>query len=177
MYDAIVLAGGSARRLGGADKPALEVAGRSLLDRVLDACAGATTTVVVGPPRATTRDVVWCREDPPGGGPVPALAAGLQHVTAERVVLLAADLPFLTTEVVDLLVARAPAVLSDGAREQWLCGAWETVALRHSLDGAGPRLGTLLGGLTPEVVSWRGPGRPWVDCDTEEQLADARRRA
>lgn len=54
-YDAIVLAGGAAKRLGGADKPGVRVGGRALLDRVLGACTGAGTTVVVGedvPPRA-----------------------------------------------------------------------------------------------------------------------------
>lgn len=53
-YDAIVLAGGAAKRLGGADKPGIRVGGRALLDRVLAACADASTTVVVGgrrPPR------------------------------------------------------------------------------------------------------------------------------
>src|SRR4051812_33904528 len=34
-YDAIVLAGGGGRRLGGVDKATLEVGGRTLLDRVL----------------------------------------------------------------------------------------------------------------------------------------------
>ncbi|MZF89845.1 NTP transferase domain-containing protein, partial [Streptomyces sp. SID5643] len=33
-YDAVVLAGGAARRLGGADKPGVRVGGRPLLDRV-----------------------------------------------------------------------------------------------------------------------------------------------
>ncbi|WP_399128711.1 molybdenum cofactor guanylyltransferase [Actinacidiphila sp. ITFR-21] len=76
-YDAVVLAGGAARRLGGADKPALPVGGRTLLDRVLAACAGADRTVVVGPRRPTARPVRWAGEEPPGGGPLPALAAGL----------------------------------------------------------------------------------------------------
>lgn len=177
MYDALVLAGGEARRLGGADKPSLVVGGVSLLDRVLGACAAAQQTVVVGPERPTSRPVVWCREDPPGGGPVPALRAGLGHVTADLVVLLAADLPFLTADVVDLLVGRAPAVLSDGSREQWLCGAWPTDQLLAAAADAGPRLGALLGALGPAVVQWEGPGRPWTDCDTEEELIDARRRA
>ncbi|MGO4426310.1 NTP transferase domain-containing protein, partial [Streptomyces sp. MCAF7] len=52
-YDAVILAGGAARRLGGADKPALRVGARPLLDRVLDACRGAERTVVVGPRRPT----------------------------------------------------------------------------------------------------------------------------
>ena len=177
MYDALVLAGGEARRLGGRDKVALVVGGVPLLDRVLAACASAQQTVVVGPHRSTSRPVTWCREDPPGGGPVPALRAGLVHVTAERVAVLAADLPFLTPDVVEQLVDRAPAVLSDGQREQWLCGAWDTALLRAAADDAGPRLGELLARLRPTVMTWPGPAAPWTDCDTEEELADARRRA
>ena len=177
MYDAVVLAGGAARRLGGADKPALVVGGVSLLDRVLTACAGAARTVVVGPERPTCRPVHWTREDVPGAGPVAALRAGLAQVTADRVVLLAADLPFLTADVVDLLLDGAPAVLTDGHREQWLCGAWDTAALRAAAAGAGPRLGELLAGLHPEVLPWHGPGAPWTDCDTEEDLQQARRWA
>lgn len=94
-FDAVILAGGDARRLGGADKPGVRVGGRSLLDRVLAACAGAGTTVVVGGRRATARPVVWAREEPPGAGPLAALDAGLRRVAAERVVVFSADLPFL----------------------------------------------------------------------------------
>ena len=177
VYDALVLAGGEARRLGGADKPALLVGGRTLLDRVLGACADAARTVVVGPERPTERPVVWTREDPPGGGPVPALAAGLREVDAERVVLLAADLPFLTNDVVHLLLERAPAVLTDGHREQWLCGAWLTAELRRAVDGAGARLSALLEERRPAKITWEGPGAPWTDCDTEEELQEARRWA
>ncbi|MGW5420618.1 DUF6457 domain-containing protein [Streptomyces sp. NPDC003943] len=79
-YDAIVLAGGSARRLGGADKPGVRVGGRALLDRVLAGCRDAGRTVVVAAPRATARPVEWTREDPPGGGPVAALDAGLRRL-------------------------------------------------------------------------------------------------
>ncbi|WP_344329901.1 molybdenum cofactor guanylyltransferase, partial [Kitasatospora putterlickiae] len=72
-YDAIVPAGGAARRLGGADKPGLTIGGTTLLDRVLAACADARTTVVVGPARPTARPGIrWTRERPPGGGPVVA---------------------------------------------------------------------------------------------------------
>lgn len=103
-YDAIVLAGGTAQRLGGADKPALSVGGRPLLDRVLDACADADTTIVVGGRRPTARPVRWTREDPPGGGPLAALEAGLRQTSAELVLVLSADLPFLDRETVRALL-------------------------------------------------------------------------
>ncbi|WP_329021309.1 DUF6457 domain-containing protein [Streptomyces sp. NBC_00690] len=82
-FDAIVLAGGRAQRLGGADKPGLSVGGRTLLDRVLAACRGARRTVVVGGRRGTERPVVWAQENPPGGGPVAALDAGLRQLARE----------------------------------------------------------------------------------------------
>ncbi|WP_240501551.1 molybdenum cofactor guanylyltransferase, partial [Streptomyces neyagawaensis] len=103
-YDAVVLAGGAARRLGGADKPGVRVGGRALLDRVLAACAGARTIVVVADPRPTARPVLWAREEPPGGGPLAALDAGLRRTTAPYVVVLSADLPFLAGETVRRLL-------------------------------------------------------------------------
>jgi molybdopterin-guanine dinucleotide biosynthesis protein A len=80
LFDAVILAGGSGRRLGGVDKGALVVAGLPLLDRVLLASAAARRTVVVGEPRPTVRSVVWTREDPPGGGPLAGLAAGMAEL-------------------------------------------------------------------------------------------------
>lgn len=105
VFDAVVLAGGAAKRLGGVDKPSVSVGGRSLLDRVLAACAGAAGTVVVGSRRPTARPVMWAREEPPGGGPLAALHAGLRRTTAERVVVLSADLPFLDEHTVRRLLA------------------------------------------------------------------------
>jgi molybdopterin-guanine dinucleotide biosynthesis protein A len=183
-YDAVILAGGSARRLGGVDKPGLVIGGRSLLDRVLAAVVGATRVIVVGPRRTTPAAVLWCQEDPPGGGPVAALAAGLPSVTAARVVVLAADLPFVTDAVVARLLEAAEgrdgalAVDNDG-RDQLLLGAWSTAALRDALPArpAGARLGAVLAGLDAVRVSLSAaPGEPlpWMDCDTAEDLAVTR---
>ncbi|WP_250284462.1 NTP transferase domain-containing protein [Frankia sp. CiP1_Cm_nod2] len=105
-WDAVVLAGGLARRLGGADKPALTIGDQTLLERVLAAVDDARQVVVVGPrrPVAVSRHIVWTRERPPGGGPVAALAAGLGLVGAPLVAVLAADLPFVTAGALDALV-------------------------------------------------------------------------
>lgn len=181
-YDAVVLAGGSARRLGGVDKPALVVGATSMLDRVLAAVDSATSTTVVGPVRATSRPVTWVCEDPPGGGPVAALAAALPSVRSDVVAVLAADLPFLDRAAVSRLRAAVAdadgALLLDGdGRDQLLVGVWRTAALRRALpaEPAGARLGTVLGQLS--VVRVVLDGEPWFDCDTETDLATARRRA
>lgn len=178
-YDAVVLAGGAGRRLGGVDKAALEVGGRTLLDRVLGAVDDAAVTVVVGPRRPVVRPVHWAGEDPPGGGPVAALAAGLPRVEADWVAVLAADLPFLDQGCVRAL--RRAAATADGAllvddvgRDQLLVGVWRTSALRDALppDPAGRPLRSLLGRLAP--VRLRLPGRCWFDCDTQDDLLFAR---
>ncbi|MPV37001.1 NTP transferase domain-containing protein, partial [Georgenia subflava] len=77
-FDAVVLAGGTGRRLGGAAKPEVTLHGRRLLDHALGATAGAGRVVVVAPPAVDVpAGVVRALEDPPHGGPVAGVAAGL----------------------------------------------------------------------------------------------------
>ena len=162
-YDAVVLAGGAARRLGGADKPAVRVGGRPLLDRVLAACTGAASTVVVAEPRPTARSVIWAREDPPGGGPLAALAAGLRHTSAEHVVVLSADLPFLDEETVSRLLAvlRAeapgggPADLEDDPTRSY-GGSGDLDDGSPGLDGGATALGGMSDGLGGESARSEG---------------------
>ncbi|MDW3850921.1 NTP transferase domain-containing protein [Micromonospora sp. BRA006-A] len=101
-YAAILLAGGAARRMGGVDKPARAVGGRPMLHRVLDAVADADQRIVVGSSGPLPRGVRTAREEPPGGGPVAATAAGLALLEpgTTTVAVLAADLPLLTTAAV-----------------------------------------------------------------------------
>ncbi|MGW1256305.1 NTP transferase domain-containing protein [Streptomyces sp. NPDC002513] len=164
VYDAVVLAGGAARRLGGADKPGVRVGGRALLDRVLAACAGAATTVVVADPRPVARPVVWAREDPPGAGPVAALDAGLRHTTAGYVVVLSADLPFLAAGTVRRLLAALRASGADGAvltdpegRDQPLVAAYRSAALRRELARLAAERGAFGAPELPHAPERRDP--------------------
>ena len=187
-FAAVVLAGGAARRLGGTPKPARTVAGVPLLARVLDAVRLADVRIVVGPSLADgPPDVRYTREDPPGGGPVAATAAGLALVGPEvdLVAVLGADLPFLTPDAVDRLRRAVGddvdvAVYLDGdGRPQWMCGVWRRASLIGRLaevgepSGLGMRRladGLLLAGLTTTAV----PDPPvWFDCDTEDDLRRA----
>ncbi|HET9172669.1 MAG TPA: molybdenum cofactor guanylyltransferase [Actinospica sp.] len=188
QLDAIVLAGGLARRLDGADKPALRIGDSTLLDRVLAACAEAGTVVCVGPERPTRGEVRWTREDPPGSGPAAALAAGLCRLPehpAPYVAVLAADLPFLTPEVVHTLWTNAQgrdgAVLTDRAgRDQWLAACYRTSTLTAAFTrliaehgtAAGLSLKRLLAGLNLARVP--DPDGRAFDCDTWEDVAHVR---
>ncbi|WP_031230643.1 NTP transferase domain-containing protein [Streptomyces niveus] len=191
-HDAIVLAGGAAKRLGGVDKAAVSVGGRALLDRVLAACGGAGRTVVVGGRRATVRPVYWAREEPPGGGPVAALDAGVRHVQADAVLVLSADLPFLTREttgrLLDVLAAdaeREGALLTDpDGREQPLVAAYRTEPLRREIALLATEYGSLAGLplrlLTHELdlarVAADADPLASFDCDTWEDVSTARAR-
>lgn len=183
-----MLAGGAARRLGGADKPGVRVGGRPLLDRVLAACSTAATTVVVADRRATARPVLWAREDPPGAGPLAALDAGLRRTSAAYVVVLSADLPFLGEGTVRRLLAALRSTDTEGVlltdpdgRDQPLVAAYRSSALRRELAAldaehgglAGLPLRLLTGALdltriTDPVASF--------DCDTWDDIATARAR-
>jgi molybdopterin-guanine dinucleotide biosynthesis protein A len=183
---AVVLAGGRAARLGGQAKPQLVVGGRPMLMTVLDAVVEADRRVVVGPPQPVPAGVVLVREQPPGGGPVAALRAGLTEVSTDVAVLLAGDLPFLTADLIEELRQRLTGdgvlVVDDSGRDQLLLGVWRTAALRAAVaDTSGPT--SLRKVLAPLAVRRLRPAvppgapPPWMDCDTPGDLARARQLA
>lgn len=167
-FDAIIPAGGRASRLGGIVKPLLTIDGSSLLARALAAAGGARRTVVVGPPELPVPDgIALVREDPPFGGPVAAVAAGLRGLDADPadwLLLLAADLPRPVDLVAALLAAASRTDPAEDAlvgvdpvgRRQWLAGLYRpaavTAALRRAAAGpadplSGLSLHRTLGGL------------------------------
>lgn len=189
-FGAVVLSGGAGRRMGGPTKPLRPVGGRPMRDRVLDAVADAYPRVVVGPvDPGLPSDVRVTREQPPGGGPVAAVAAGLARLDpgTSTVALLAADLPLLTGADLHPLrdrLAAHPAVdgvcyLDRDGRRQTLCGVWRVASLRAALDRIAGRRGDLAGAALRELladlvvaeVGWAGDGLPpWYDCDTGDDV-------
>lgn len=157
-FDALVLAGGEARRLGGASKPEVEVGGRALLDHVLDATATARHVVVVGPESLARPGVPTVREHPPSGGPVAGIEAGLTFLDAASgvrpedmnvtyddglpVLVLACDVPQAALVVPALVAALAAALDSDGVQLVDADGHAQLVALyrRRPLRAALDRL-------------------------------------
>jgi molybdopterin-guanine dinucleotide biosynthesis protein A len=174
-YDAIVLAGGQSTRLG-VDKAALVVDGVTMLDRVLTACADAVSTVVVGPSRPAVRPVHWTLEDPPSGGPVAGIAAGLVVGTAPVVVVLSCDLPWLTPADTSGLVESLGdydgyGLRDSSGREQYLAAAYRRSPLTEAVDMLGdPRdkaVRHLVAGLR---IGWTVPTRAGDDVDTWADL-------
>lgn len=187
VFDAVVLAGGRASRLGGVDKAEVLVAGRALLDRVLDAAANARRTVVLGPPDLNRAGVVTVLEEPPGSGPAAALWAGVTALdrrspdAAAAVLVLACDVPLAGRAVPGLLAALASDPAADGAhlvdgtgRVQPLVAVYRRAPLRAALDrlpdhGRGCSMRQLVAELALiRVVDADGDG---ADADTWDDVA------
>lgn len=185
---AVVLSGGGAARLGGADKASLEIGGRTMLERVLDALVDVPEIVIVGPDAITNRPVTFRREDPVGGGPAAALLAGLDGFVRRpaRVVALAVDLPLLTPATIARLVEASAghdgALLVDGeGRRQYLCAAYDgaMLAAAGAGDVHGMSMRELVRGL--DLVEVAAVGQEAQDVDSwsdvrmlREQLGDDR---
>lgn len=187
---AIVLAGGRGSRMGGIDKPTLEVEERSMRASVLLAARSAlgegAPLVLVGEPGADVQSIgaVCVREEPPFSGPVAGLARGLAELgrlgsTVEVVLVLGGDMPWLEPRVLGALVyecAEAPrkvaGAVDAGGRRQFLCAAWPRAVLARALSHVAGEGGSLvgasakslyraLGELTPEPVQ-----SAWLDVGT-----------
>jgi molybdopterin-guanine dinucleotide biosynthesis protein A len=150
-WAAVILTGGTGSRLGGLDKARLDLAGRSLLDHALAAVSEAEEVVVVGPETPTSQPVTFTLEDPPGGGPLAGVAAGVAALRPghERVVLLAVDMPHVTAQTVARLLAAAGDL--DAA---WLTGP----------DGRRQLAGVVRLGLVPDpATAWGAPMRTLME--------------
>ncbi|MFF0266274.1 molybdenum cofactor guanylyltransferase [Kribbella sp. NPDC004536] len=177
-FDALVLAGGGSTRFGGVDKAMLVLDGVSLLDRVLTATAAAEETVVVGAMRTAYRPVQWTLEDPPAGGPVAGLAAGLAYGAAPVVVVVSCDLPWITAQDVDQLVNGLGDHDGHGLRdtagqEQQLAAAYRRTALADAIAQVGdPRDKSVRRTLATLDLAWTEPTRAGDDVDTWADLDD-----
>lgn len=185
VYDAIIVAGGRASRLGGIDKTSLEFEGVPLIRRALEAVETAARTCVVGgdtlslPARAER-----VRESPPWGGPAAAVAAGiaaLRDSTSPFTAVTASDLPRVGEAMPALLAASdelpddIDGVLAvDGSgQRQPLLAVYRTAALRRAVAGV-PSPENLPVRRLLETLTLRELALPdeWcADIDTPEDAA------
>lgn len=182
----MVLSGGTSQRLG-RDKATTHVGGSTLLARVLAGVPAAVPVVVVGPRIADLPDrVTWCREDPPGSGPLAGIGAGVQHTRTATVGVLATDMPFavgVVAHAMGLLAAAEPGVdavlpIDPGGRRQPLAGAYRADALRGALARLAPLTGKPVRAVLEHlrVMEWPVAAADLADVDTATDLGAARRR-
>jgi molybdenum cofactor guanylyltransferase len=192
----VILAGGRATRMGGGDKGLRVVAGRRLIDHVIDRlgpqCAGLAINANGDPTRLAEFGFPVLPDSLPNHpGPLAGVLAGLDWAAAqgaEAIVTAAADTPFLPRDLVARLQAEA------GRSGLCLAGSPDTegrtqrhptfglwpVALRDDLRAA------LVGGLR-KIVLWTDahgaglarfdsdPFDPFFNVNTPEDIATAAR--
>ncbi|MDQ6614066.1 MAG: molybdenum cofactor guanylyltransferase [Actinomycetota bacterium] len=177
---ALLLTGGGSRRMG-RDKATLVIAGDRLADRTAALLRPVAHPVIEVGPGYTS--LSRTRENPPGSGPLAALAAGAGALRALHhggpVLVVATDLPRLTAAYLQLLVDhRVPhpdhcVVPRDaGGRAQPLCARYSLAALACAEDlfATGERAMKAL--LQRVAVTWLDPDPSDVlfDIDTPEDL-------
>jgi len=190
---ALILAGGRSSRFG-RDKLAEPIAGRTMLDRVIERVRDVASDVVViaaaDATLAVPSDVELVRDDRPFEGPLAGLGFGLHAVDpgVERVIVVGGDMPSLVPGVLERLIGaldrREGAVLADAEGPRPL-----PLAVRRSVaspavdalvDGGERRLRALLERLDVDVITedrWRvddPTGETLRDVDVPEDLPDPR---
>jgi molybdopterin-guanine dinucleotide biosynthesis protein A len=110
--DAAILAGGRARRLGGVLKGLLEVGGRAIVERQIDALAplvGEVLLVAGDPtPYEHLRGVRLIADRAPGQGPLAGISAAFAASRADALLVVGCDLPFLDPRLLALVRDHAP---------------------------------------------------------------------
>ena len=182
---ALLLTGGASQRLG-RDKATLLIRGVSLADRAARLLAQVADPVIeVGPgctglPRA--------REDPPGAGPLAAVAAGAEALASQGhrgpALVLAVDMPLVGLGLLQLVASHpSPGCvvpIDQGGYPQPLCARYSRAALDLAASIAGQGSSSLRALLPAVAVTWLSPSE-WVvaggsldafaDIDTAADLA------
>jgi molybdopterin-guanine dinucleotide biosynthesis protein A len=108
---AVVLAGGRGTRLGGVNKALLEIGGRRVIDRLLEAVRPiAIDPIVLVNNDGSLDQLAGTRvvgDVEPGAGALIGLYSGLRVVATPLAVALACDMPFVSTPLLRGLLAEA----------------------------------------------------------------------
>lgn len=121
---AAILAGGRAVRMGGRNKALLEVEGRAIVDRLLDALRplfppGALAAVLAADAAPddeapfAARGLATLRDSEGGQGPMAGLAAALEWSGGALLLAVACDMPFVDRRVIEIVIDRARSSAAD----------------------------------------------------------------
>ena len=180
-FSGVVLAGGTAARMDGVDKAAVELRGRTLLELAVDAFLDADEVVVVAPASVPTqRPVTFVCEDPPRGGPVAGLLTGVDALLRRPALLgiVAVDMPRVTPatwrRLREAAAGRDGAFLVDGDGRRQLAGVLDAARLDGVRPGPEEQHGMALHRLLAPLDLALVPaiGDEAVDIDSWADLRD-----
>lgn len=189
---AVILAGGSSRRMGGGDKALLPLGERTVLDHVIERLRPQVVGLAInanGDASRFDRFGLPVVADSLQGrpGPLAGVLAGLEWMVqrfpaAQRLLTVAADMPFLPEDLVHRLAAAETAGLvcaASAGRLHPVVALWPSglqAALRHALLDQGIRKVTdFIAGQPCIVVDFPvGEVDPFFNINRPEDLASAR---
>lgn len=185
----LILAGGQARRMDGADKALTRLAGRPLLAHVIDRLQPQAAPLLISAngdaARFATYGLPVVADDLPGHpGPLAGVVAALDwlarhHPAIAWAVSAPVDCPALPVDLVARLhVARpdqVPVMAASGGRSHPAVALWP-VALRHDLRAAlqcdERRVGGFLASANATIATWPAePHDPFANLNTAADLA------
>ena len=188
VWSAVILAGGRGRRLAGRVKPLVDVGGRTILARQVDALGalGVRPSLIApdaAPFAGTGLEVV---ADDVQAGALGGLYTALQRAATPHVLVLAGDMPFVTSSFLAFLVGLADshdaAVPRPEGRWQPLCAVYDRrVAshLRQAIDAGRWRVVDALDGLLvrevtdAEIAPFDRDGRLLLNVNTPDDYRRA----
>lgn len=183
---ALVLAGGGGRRMGGVDKPLLDLGGQPIIAHILAALGQGIADIAISANGDPTRYAAFARpvlNDGPflGQGPLAGLLAGLDWAAtrgAGTLLTVPGDTPFIPADIAAAL-APAPAIAASAGRPHFLVGLWPvaaSAALRDFLAEPGPhRVGEFTRRIGARQVDFPAePCDPFLNVNTADDLALAR---
>jgi molybdopterin-guanine dinucleotide biosynthesis protein A len=188
----VILAGGLARRMGGGDKPLVEIAGRPILRHVVDRlkpqCARLAINANGDPARFTAFGLpVICDSVEGFAGPLAGVLAGMDFGAAKgaaHVLSAPGDTPFLPADLLSRLQAARTrtgatiAVAASNGRTHHAVALWP-LALREDVRRAlvaedERRVSAFIGRYASVIVDWPiEPYDPFFNVNRPEDLARA----
>ena len=194
----VLLAGGLARRMGGGDKPMRQIAGRTILDRVIARLEPQCEELILNangdPARFATFGLPVIADTVENfPGPLAGILAALDWAAANRpevswILSAAADCPFLPRDLVARLHHACAeqnaqlAVAASGGQSHPVIGLW-SVALREDLRHAlvvedVRKIDRWTARYRLATETWpAGPLDPFFNANTMDDIAEAERLA
>ena len=190
----VVLAGGQGRRMGGGDKVLLDLAGKPLLQHVIDRFVPQVDSLVLNANGDPSRFAVFGRPvvadgAGAGAGPLAGLLAGFDwaaahEISCDVIAIVPGDSPFVPVDLVERLVAAGQggaAIAASDGRSHPVFGIFPVHladSLRAFLDAGHRKAGDWASQINAQVVSFESNQiDPFFNINTPEDLEHATRLA
>jgi molybdenum cofactor guanylyltransferase len=189
MIAGLILAGGQGTRLGGADKAFVRLHGAALITHLLarltpQGCQALAVSANGDPARFAAYGLAVLPDAPElaGKGPLAGVAAGLAWAAtmgADFLLTVPVDTPFIPANLLAALTP-GPSVAVYQGRQHHLVALWPVAflpALKNFLGQPGAyKVRDALRLCAARQVAFAGPTDPFLNINTQEDLASAGRQ-